>query len=180
MRRLQSLLCAAGGVLAFVATACAAPMTDEEYQSKLKAYDPAAVQAAARYTKTFRIMDGFIKNAPRMAEALKKQLKENNPDISDDQVKEFVDTFEHVALVDNADVIDHAVVLALLDTFSADEIVALDKFYSTPVGQSIIKKFPSVAQKMAEARKLMPAEIVPKAMEAAKAKLKADGLDVKM
>jgi hypothetical protein len=180
MRRFHSALYAVGGAFAFAVTAVAAPMTAEEYQTKLKAYDSAAVEAATHYAKTFNIMDGFVKTAPRMAENLKKQLKDKNPDISDDQIKEFVDTFEHVALVDDAEVIDHAVVLALLDTFSAEEIVALEKFYSTPVGQSILKKFPAIGQKLLEARKLMPTEIVPKAMEAAKAKLKADGIDVKM
>jgi hypothetical protein len=43
-----------------------------------------------------------------------------------------------------------------------------------------LKKFPTVTQKLGEARRLMPTEIMPKAMEAAKAKLKAGGLDVKL
>jgi len=172
---IAALLCAG-----LAATAFAAPMTNDEYQAKLKAYDPSAVAAASNYAKSFDMVGGFAKNAPRMAEAMTKQLKEKNPGITDDQVKDFVDTFEHVALVDNADVINHAVVLALLESFNPDEIVALDKFYSTPVGQSILKKFPTVTQKLGEARRLMPAEIMPKAMEAAKAKLKAAGLDVKL
>jgi hypothetical protein len=179
MRALRSLV---AGLLcaALAATAFAAPMTNDEYQGKLKAYDPAAVEAATNYAKSFDMVGGFAKNAPKMAEGMTKALKEKNPGITDDQVKDFVETFEHVALVDNADVINHAVVLALLESFSAEEIIALDKFYSTPVGQGILKKFPTVTQKLGEARRLMPTEIMPKAMEAAKAKLKADGLDVKL
>ena len=180
MMRAFRLLVAGFFCVGLAAAAFAAPMSNDEYQAKLKAYDPAAVEAAANYAKSFDMVGGFAKNAPRMAEAMTKQLKEKNPGITDEQVKDFVETFEHVALVDNADVINHAVVLALLESFNAEEIVALDKFYSTPVGQSILKKFPTVTQKLGEARRLMPAEIMPKALEAAKAKLKAAGLDVKM
>jgi len=179
MRVFRSLV--AGFLCAGLAAAAfAAPMTNDEYQAKLKTYNPAAVAAATNYAKTFDMVGGFAKNAPRMAEAMTKQLKEKNPGITDDQAKDFVETFEHVALVDNADVINHAVTLALLESFNADEIIALDKFYSTPVGLSILKKFPTVTQKLGDARRLMPAEIMPKALEAAKAKLKAAGLDVKM
>jgi hypothetical protein len=164
----------------FAATAFAAAMTDEDYQAKLKSYDPAAVAAASSYAKSFDMVGAYAKSAPRMAEGLTKQLKEKNPELTDDQIKQFVDTFQHVALVDNADVINHAVVMALLETFSPDEIVALDKFNSTPMGQSILKKFPIISQKLGEARRLMPDEIVPKAIEAAKAKLKVEGVEVKM
>ena len=72
MRALRSLvaglLCAGLAVTAF-----AAPMTNDEYQAKLKTYDPAAIAAATSYAKSFDMVGGFAKNAPKMAQSQPRQ-----------------------------------------------------------------------------------------------------------
>ena len=171
-------------LLALSAAVCspafAEPMSAAQYQAKLATYDAASAAAAVHYAATFDMMGGFEKTAARFAQTLGAQLKSKNPDLTDAQMQDFLATFQHVALVDNADVIDHAVVLALLDTMSKDELIALDQFYSTPLGAGILKKSPLLSERLGEARRLMPSEIVPRALEAAKAKLKAGGVDVKL
>ena len=155
-------------------------LTAEQYEAKLKTYDPAAVEAAQFYARTFDLMGPFKKSTPMVETGMARQLKTKNPDITEEQTKLFVKTFEDAALIDNAPIIERAMVVSLLDIFTKDELVALQQFYTSPAGVSLAKKYPMLSDRMNEARGLMKTEIVPRAIEAAKAKLKESGVEVKM
>jgi len=59
-------------------------------------------------------------------------------------------------------------------------LVALSQFYSSPIGAGILRKFPVLSDRIGNVRKLMKTDIVPRALDAAKAKLKESGVIVNM
>ena len=163
-----------------LAPARAAGVTAEQYEEKLKTYDPAAVEAAKFYAQTFELIASYKKSAPQMEQGMARQLKAKNPDITEEQSKLFIKTFEDVSINDGAAAMERGAVLALLDIMSKDELVALRDFYSSPNGASILKKFGAYSERLAEVKGVMKSEIFPRALEAAKAKLKESGVEVKM
>jgi uncharacterized protein len=152
----------------------------DKFAEKLATYDSAAVAAAQAYAKTFDMKGILEKSAPLISNAMLVQLREKNPNLAEDKTKLFIDTFMQSALVDNAEVIEQATVLNMLDIFSRDELIAMNEFYSSPVGAGILKKMPTLMGRMPEITRLMQTYVVPRALAEAKAKLRASGVDVKI
>ncbi len=152
----------------------------DQFEQKLKSYDPATVEAARAYARTFDMKGMMEKSAPRIAASLAAQVKAKNPNLNDEQTKLFIDTFMQCALVDNAEVLEQASILLMLDIFTKEELVALDQFYSSPVGAGILKKLPIMMGRMPEIMQVVQTYIVPRALEAAVSRLRERGVEVKI
>jgi hypothetical protein len=155
-------------------------LTPDQFAESLKRYDSETVAAAKAYAQTFDMRGQFEKAVPAISKALTAQLKGKNPDMTDEQTQLFVDTFMHVALIDNEQVIEQASMILMLEIYSKDELLALNQFYSSPVGAGILKKMPTMMARMPEVMRLMQTYVVPRAVESAREALKARGVEVKI
>ncbi len=150
------------------------------YQEKLKTYDPAAVAAAESYAKTFNMRGMMEKSAPGVVRTLSEQMKAKNPGLTDAQSQKFFSLFTQNFLSDSSEVVEHAMILQMLDVFSKEELVAVDTFYSSPLGVSVLKKMPVLMGHMPHIMEMMQSFIIPRALDAAKEQMRKDGVEVKI
>ena len=180
LRSLKAAVLAVALVASGVGVASALDTQPDQFEQKLKSYDPATVEAARAYARTFDRRGTMEKSAPRIAAAVAAQVKAKNPNLNEEQTKLFIDTFMQSGLVDNSDVLEQASILLMLDIFTKDELVALNQFYSSPVGAGILKKIPIMMGRMPEIMQVVQTYIIPRAMEAARSALHARGVEVKI
>ncbi len=150
----------------------------EAYEQKLKSYDPDTVAAAKAYSEMMNIRGAFEQAIPMMSKNLAGELKTKNPKLTDQQVQEFMDVFLHSALVDSADIIQKYSMIMMLDIYTKDELLALNQFYSSPVGSSILKKRPIMMSRIPEMMSLMMKYVIPPALAAARNSMKARGVEI--
>ena len=147
-----------------------------EFEQKLKAYDPESIAAARQYARAADMKGMMAKVAPTLRQQIIAGARAQNPNLSSAQIETFADAFVKSAFVDNAQAIEDASILMMMDIFDKDELVALGKFYSSPIGASIMSKMP----KMMERMPTLLSSIVPRAIKDAQEKMKKNGLDVKI
>ncbi len=147
-----------------------------EFEQKLKAYDPESIAAARQYARAADMKGMMAKVAPTLRQQIIAGARAQNPNLSSAQIETFADAFVKSAFVDNAQAIEDASILLMMDIFDKDELVALGKFYSSPIGASIMSKMP----KMMERMPTLLSSIVPRAIKDAQEKMKKNGLDVKI
>ena len=147
-----------------------------EFEQKLKAYDPESIAAARQYARAADMKGMMARVAPTLRQQVIAGARAQNPNLSSAQIETFADAFVKSAFVDNAQAIEDASILMMMDIFDKDELVALGKFYSSPIGASIMSKMP----KMMERMPTLLSSIVPRAIKDAQEKMKKNGLDVKI
>ncbi len=147
-----------------------------EFEQKLKAYDPESIAAARQYARAADMKGMMARVAPTLRQQIIAGARAQNPKLSFTQIETFADAFVKSAFVDNAQAIEDASILMMMDIFDKDELVALGKFYSSPIGASIMSKMP----KMMERTPTLLSSIVPRAIKDAQEKMKKNGLDVKI
>jgi hypothetical protein len=163
------------GVLSTGALALdSSPMS--EFEQKLKSYDPESIAAARQYARAADMKGMMARVAPTLRQQIIAGVRAQNPNLSSAQIETFADAFVKSAFVDNARALEDASILMMMDIFDKDELVALGKFYSSPIGASIMSKMP----KMMERMPTLLSSIVPKAIKDAQEKMKKNGLDVKI
>jgi hypothetical protein len=147
-----------------------------EFEQKLKAYDPESIAAARQYARAADMKGMMARVAPTLRQQIIAGARAQNPNLSSAQIETFADAFVKSAFVDNAQAIEDASILMMMDIFDKDELIALGKFYSSPIGASIMSKMP----KMMERMPTLLSSIVPRAIKDAQEKMKKNGLDVKI
>jgi hypothetical protein len=147
-----------------------------EFEQKLKGYDPESVAAARQYARAADMKGMMAKVAPALRQQMIAAARAQNPNLSSAQIETFADAFVKSAFVDNAQAIEEASILMMMDIFDKDELVALGKFYGSPIGASILSKMPKMMEKMPA----LLSSIVPRAIKDAQEKMKKNGLDVKI
>jgi hypothetical protein len=68
----------------------------------------------------------------------------------------------------------------MLDVFTAEEIIAVDNFYSSDVGRSMLKKMPQIMAQVPQLFDIMQKQIFPLALGEAQKALKAKGKDIRI
>jgi len=147
-----------------------------EFEQKLKAYDPESIAAARQYARAADMKGMMARVAPTLRQQVIAGAHAQNPNLSSAQIEAFADAFVKSAFVDNAQAIEDASILMMMDIFDKDELVALGKFYGSPVGASIMSKMPKLMERMPT----LLGSIVPRAIKDAREKMKKNGLDVKI
>jgi hypothetical protein len=153
---------------------------DAELDKKLAKYDPAAVKAAMHYAELVNFKSVLQQSIPAIRETIVRIVKEKNPGQDDATLKEFVDITLEVMYVDNADFYQKFTIVTMLDIFTAEEIIAVDKFYSSDVGRSMLKKMPQIMARVPQMFEIMQKQIFPLALEEAQKALKAKGKDIRI
>ncbi|NJO53739.1 MAG: DUF2059 domain-containing protein [Bacteroidales bacterium] len=132
------------------------------------------------YARVAELAASLARALPSISEQIVRSVRQKNPGASEDTIKAFSDALFEEFLLKRASEIEMAVVDVLLDIYTKDELAALKTFYSTPVGQSIIKKQPQLGAKMPTALQEWTRRAAPEAVQAAAARLKATGKDLKL
>ena len=166
---------AQGGVPGGVQGGADVPTTGPALQKRLEHYDPKAVAAARHYYTQPAIKAGMVAMTDNMNTAMSNILAQQNPNLSPQQLEAARKAIGE-ATRDRLDLIMQMSMIVALDTLSTDELVALDNFYSSPVGASIIAKMP----KMTRALPAMMQTIMPDYMNDVKARLKGTGAELKL
>jgi hypothetical protein len=151
-----------------------------QIEEKLKGYDPATLEAARTFAKSFNLSGMVEKSVPYLVPGVDRQVRAKNPDLTDEQAKSFVEAFLQSLFEDNGQVVEQAAVLTLVEIMSKDELEALIQFQSTPVGASALKKMPTLSARLSQIMPLMQTYVVPRAMESAQAQMRKNGVDVKI
>jgi hypothetical protein len=170
-------------LLALMATrvpALALDVAPSQFEEKLKTYDPGAVEAARNYARIANLKQILENAVPVLRQTMVAQLKAKNPALKDEQINTFLETFLKSAFVDDGPIIEQASILLMLEILSKDEIVAVNQFYSSPMGQQILKKMPIYLSRMPEVMGVIQTYIIPRALDAAHARMKKDGVDVQL
>lgn len=153
---------------------------DAKFEQLLKKYDPAAVKAAQSYAATFDTRAQLQGMSISMRPGLIQLVRSKNPGLSDADLAIFFEEFFRVALVDSAPVIEKWTILNMLEVLTTEEIVAADQFYSSPIGKRLLTKMPELMARMPQMMGLMEQTMIPAGLQAAQAKLRAKGVEVKI
>jgi hypothetical protein len=172
---LLMLLIAFPADLRLAAAEDAAPATPSALELRLSKYDPRAVTAARHYFETPAIRVGLTAMTSNMTKAMANSILQQNPQLPVEKVEQ-LQKIIGAALAERMDLLTEMNMIAALDTFTPDELVALDNFYSSPVGASVIGKMP---QMMAHLPDMVKA-IMPDYLAAVKTAIKAQGLELKL
>lgn len=153
---------------------------DAKFEEQLKRFDPVAVGAARSYAQNFDTRKQLQGVSASMRPGLVQLVRSKNANVSEADLSVFFEEFFRVALVEAAPVIEKWTILNMLEVLSTEELVAAEKFYSSPVGKSLMAKMPQLMARMPQMMGLMENTFVPAGLAAAQAKLKAMGKDIKI
>jgi hypothetical protein len=144
-------------------------------QKQLQSFDPAAVAAARHYYTSPVLRASMVAMIAKMTDAMSVVLDRANPGLDADKKKAALSVVQQT-LDDKLDLMIDLSMISALEVLSKDELVAVDKFYSSPVGQSVLVKMPQVMNRLPAMMQL----IMPGLLEDMRTKMKANGLDVKI
>lgn len=153
----------------------AVPTNGPALQKRLEKYDPRAVAAAKHYYSQPAMKAGLVAMTDNMNKAMSNIMAQQNPNLSPQQLEAARKAIGE-ATRDRLDLIMQMSMIVALDTLSTDELVALDNFYSSPQGSSIIAKMPRIAK----ALPAMMQTIMPDYMNDVKTRLKGTGAELKL
>jgi len=177
LKLMRGLLFAAA-LLAPLPAVAQAP--DAELDARIAKFDPAAVKAAKHYAEVFNMKVVLSQSMPAVRNAIIKMVKEKNPEQDDATLMEFVETTLKVMYVDQAGFYEKFTIVTMLDVYTTEEIVAIDQFYSSDIGRSMLKKAPQVMARMPQMFEIMQKQIFPLALEEARKALKAKGKEIRI
>ena len=149
------------------------PSDPKELKKQIDAFDPRAVTAAKSYFEQPNVKRVLLQVTDNVYQQVVTIVEKQNPKLDNAQMTKVEATVgeplkQRLALVVQMNV------LSALQTFSTDELIALDKFYSSPEGKAIQAKMP----KLLSAVPVTIKAIMPDYLDEVKTKLKADKVEV--
>jgi hypothetical protein len=142
-------------------------------QKEIGGFDPRAVAAAKSYFEKDAVKVGLISVVDSVNQQVLALVGKENPKLTPAQSIE-VQTVVRDAMKERLDLLIQMNILIALKTFTADELVALDKFYASPEGSAILVKMPKM---MSQVPSVVQA-LIPDYLAEIKAKLKAANVEV--
>jgi len=144
-------------------------------EKQLASHDPKAVAAAQHYYESPAVKAGLVAIMENMNKSMAQVISRQNPNITPQQLDD-VKSIVGAALTERLDLLLQMNMLIALDIFTTDELVALDKFYSSPEGTSIISKMPKVAEQLP----VVMQKIMPDYLADVKNRIHAKGMELKL
>jgi hypothetical protein len=143
-----ALLMACGAFVGLISPVMAAdpiPTTADALQKRLATYDPRALAAAKHYYEQPAMKATLIATINAMTKTIFPMIAQQYPNLTPQGQAKLQQIIEDVMNA-RLDILEEISEVAMLDTLSTDEIVAWDKFASSPVGASILSKTPNMVQ----------------------------------
>ena len=173
--RCLALVLALGAVDGAARAAEPVPANSSALEKRLQSYDPRAVAAARHYYGMPALKTGMIAMVDNLDKAMIAMVAKQNPNLSPQQAA----TIQKIvgdAMKARIDLLQDMSMVIALDTFTTDELVALDKFYSSPEGSSVVAKLPKLTAQMPA----MIQSIMPDYLNEIKTKVKSAGAELKL
>jgi hypothetical protein len=124
------------------------PTTQQQIEDRLKQFDPEAVAAARHYYESPGIRDGLLGMLKHLTPTLiANQERIKGSSLSSEDRARIISALDK-SMGDNFHLLLELSMVAALEVLSKDELIALDKFYSSPTGQGILSKMPQVGARM--------------------------------
>jgi hypothetical protein len=161
--------------LASSAPAARADDLDASIKKQLGTFDPAAVAAARHYYTSPVLKASMVAMISKMTDAMGVVLDRANPGLDESKKKAALSVVQET-LNDKLDLIIDLSMISALQVLSKDDLIAIDKFYSSPVGQSVLVKMPLVMNRLPAMMQI----IMPGLLDDMRMRMKANGLDVKI
>ena len=121
----------------------AMPATGPALEKRLATYDPRAVAAVRHYFESPAIHSSLVALTNNMNKAVVGALAKQNPGLDPKQA----DDIQRVvgdAVKERLGLLTQMNMVVALDTFSTEELVAMDAFYTSPTGAGILAKLPKM------------------------------------
>ncbi len=145
---LAACILASQPIAARADNAPALPTDERQVQDQLSRFDPAAVAAARHYYESPKVKDGLL-----------GMLKNLTPTIIANQERASGKKLSSADRAKIAAAIDRGMsetfpflielnIVAAVEVLSKDQLIALDQFYNSPMGQSILDKMPLIGQRL--------------------------------
>ncbi len=144
-------------------------------EKRLTSFDPAAVAAARHYMTSPLLKASFTAMIPKITEAMADALQRSNPGL-DPEKKRAAVAMAQEAVTARLDLIIDMSMIASLEVFSKEELMAIDQFYSSPAGQSVLTKMPKVMERLPATMQV----VMPLIVDDLRGKMKSKGLDVRL
>jgi hypothetical protein len=144
-------------------------------EKRLQSFDPAAVAAARHYYGSPVLKASLAAIIPRITQGLAVAIEKANPELDAASKQEALAAVQE-AVSSKLDLITDMSMIAALEVLTKDELVAVDQFYSSPVGQSVVTKLPQVMSRLPT----MMQVVMPLVIEDLRAKMKAKGKDLRL
>jgi hypothetical protein len=151
------------------------PVAGPALEKRLASYDPKAVAAARHYFLTPAIKAGMVAMVDNMNEAMLGVIEKQNGNLTPEQANRAKQVIGD-AMKARLDLLIQMNMIVALDTFSTDELVALDGFYSSREGSAIVAKMPKMMRQLPA----MMQAFMPDYMKEVKEKLKASNPELKL
>jgi hypothetical protein len=178
MRKAAAFALALAFTLAALPAARAAepvPTDHPALEKRLASYDPAAVTAARHYYASPARKAGLVRIFDNVQKHLLGDLAKQNPGLNKDQIAKTM-SIANDAMKDRLDVLTDMSMVVALDTLTTSELVALDQFYSSPEGLSIVAKMPQIGAQMPTILQ----SVMPDYVNEIKTQLKASNPELKL
>ena len=160
-------LCVLATVPAFADAAV--PADEQQIEEKLKTFDPTAVTAARHYYTSPKVRGGMLSMLSSMTPAIiASEEKQKHGALSDADKAQIGGAIDR-AMAANFDYLIGLNMIAALELLSKDQLVALDNFYSSPMGQSILESMPKIGKRLPG----MMSAFMPKFINSVQAEMKA-------
>ena len=145
------------------------PTSEQAVQEQLKTFDPAAVAAARHYYESPKMKEGMLSLLKSLYPTIiANQEKASGKKVSEADRTKMLGVLDR-AMNENFDLLLRLNMIAAVETLSTEQMVALDRFYSSPVGQGILDKMPRLSQRLPEIMQVF----VPKFMGSVQAGIKS-------
>ena len=145
---LLAILVAVGLSSAGAAETPPLPVNDLQLDEQLAKADPAAVAAARHYYESPKIRDGMLSMLRSLTPViLANQEKAAGKAMLPGERAKLVAVIDK-AMNDSFPFLLRLNTVAAVQMFTRDQLVALDQFYSSPMGQSILEKMPALGQRL--------------------------------
>jgi hypothetical protein len=173
---MRRFLCATAFALAVLpALAQDRPSPSANIRNRLNQFDPRAVAAAKHYYDIPQLKSGILTATNNTSRSIMTALARQNSALSA-EAKTNLQRIVDEVVASEFGLMQTINDVAALETFSTQEMIALDEFYSSPGGQVILGKMPQLSLRMTP----MIQSVVPEMIQQIRAKMRDQGVELKL
>lgn len=150
------------------------PVNAKQLNDQLMSYDQVAVAAARHYYQSPSVRKGMMSLVDALSPSIIESIEKQRGRAIEGDERGKIIAAANKATQAQMEMLVGLNVVAALQTMTREELLALDQFYTSPVGQSILTKMPQL-------NKRLPGvfdAFIPKFSEAVQAEINAAGINV--
>jgi hypothetical protein len=144
-------------------------------RNRLSQFDPRAVAAAKHYFDIPQLKSGILGGTNNTSRSIMTGLSRQNSAHSEEAKANLQRIVDQVVAGEFA-LMQTINEIAALETFSTQEMIALDDFYSSPAGQVMLGKMPQLSLRIGP----MVQSVVPEMVQEIRAKMRDQGVELKL